>query len=172
MISLLDEQQKRLYLANKAISYGRGGISLVSRISGMSGTTITKAIGELNNDDKIDGKTRRSGGGRKFVASNYPGIEEKISKIVDGKAYGDPMRMLSYTIESLRKIQTELEKQSICLGRVRIGKILGAMGYSKQANQKLMQIDEPHPGRNAQFEYLNPYTESANFLCHKGLQQK
>jgi hypothetical protein len=46
------------------------------------------------------------------------------------------------------------------------------MDYSKQANLKLMQIDEPHPDRNTQFEYLNPYTESANFLCHKGLQQK
>jgi hypothetical protein len=90
----------------------------------MSGTTITKAGDELNNDDKIDGKTRRSGGGRKFVTSNYPDIEEKISKIVDGKTYGDPMRMLSYTIESLRKIQTELEKESIFLGHVRIGKIL------------------------------------------------
>ena len=58
MIPLLDERQKRLYLANEAMSYGRGGISLVSRISGMSRTTITKAVGEQNNDDTIDGKTR------------------------------------------------------------------------------------------------------------------
>jgi hypothetical protein len=48
MIPLLDERQKRLYLANEAMSYGRGGISLVSRISGMSRTTITKAVDELN----------------------------------------------------------------------------------------------------------------------------
>jgi hypothetical protein len=58
----LDERQKRLCLANGAISYGRGGISLVSRVSGMSRTTTTKAVGELNNDDKIDGNIRRSGG--------------------------------------------------------------------------------------------------------------
>jgi hypothetical protein len=32
MMPLLDERQKRLYLANEAIPYGRGGISLVSRI--------------------------------------------------------------------------------------------------------------------------------------------
>ena len=51
MIPLLDERQKRLYLANEAMSYGRGGISLVSRISGMSRTTITKAVNELNNND-------------------------------------------------------------------------------------------------------------------------
>ncbi|MDR0645387.1 MAG: ISAzo13 family transposase, partial [Treponema sp.] len=59
MMPLLDERQKRLYLANEALSYGRGGISLVNRISGMSRTTITKAIGELNNGETIDGKTRR-----------------------------------------------------------------------------------------------------------------
>jgi hypothetical protein len=162
MIPLLDERQKRLYLANEAISYGRGGISLVSRISGMSRTTITKAVDELNNDNTIDGRTRRSGGGRKFVESNYPGIEEKIRKIIDGKTYGDPMRVLSYTTESLRKIQMELEKDRIVVGHVIIGKILNAMGYSKQINQKMLQTGEPHPNRNAQFEYIN--TTAAAFL--------
>ena len=155
MMPLLDERQKRLYLANEAMSYGRGGISVVSRISGMSRTTITKAVGELNNDDTIDGKTRRNGGGRKFVESHYPDIEKKIRTIIDGKTYGDPMRVLSYTTESLRKIQTELEKDRIFVGYVTIGKILGAMGYSKQINQKMLQTGEPHPDRNAQFEYIN-----------------
>jgi hypothetical protein len=162
MMPLLDERQKRLYLANEAISYGRGGISLVSRISGMSRTTITKAVDELNNSDTIDGKTRRSGGGRKFVESNYPDIGKKIRKIIDGKTYGDPMRVLSYTTESLRKIQTELEKDGVFVGHVAIGKILDAMGYSKQVNQKMLQVGEPHLDRNAQFEYIN--ASAAAFL--------
>jgi hypothetical protein len=135
---------------------------LVSRISGISETTITKAGSELNNGDKIDGKKRRSDSGRKFAASNYPDIKEKISKIVDGKTYGDPMQVLSYITESLKKIQPELEKESLFVGHVRIGKILGTMGYSKKANQKLLQIDEPHPDRNAQFEYIN--ATAATFL--------
>jgi hypothetical protein len=155
MLPLLDERQKRLFLANEAISYGRGGISLVSRISGMSRTTITKAVDELNNDDKIDGKTRRSGGGAKYKEAYYPDVEEKIRRIIDGKTYGDPMRVLSHTTESLRKIQAELEKENIVVGHVTIGKILEAMGYSKQINQKLLQVDEPHPDRNAQFEHIN-----------------
>ncbi|MDR1902119.1 MAG: ISAzo13 family transposase, partial [Treponema sp.] len=60
------------------MSYGRGGVSLVSRVSGMSRTAITKAVDELNNNDKIDGKTRRSGGGRTYAEANHPDIEEKI----------------------------------------------------------------------------------------------
>ncbi|MDR0453336.1 MAG: hypothetical protein LBH05_00835 [Deferribacteraceae bacterium] len=74
MIPLLDERQRRLYLANEAISCGRGGISLISRISGMSRTTITKAVEELNSNDKIDGNVRRSGGGRNYIESKYPDI--------------------------------------------------------------------------------------------------
>jgi hypothetical protein len=155
MMPLLDERQKRLYLANEAISYGRGGISLVSRICGMSRTTITKAVGELSGGDKIDGKIRRSGGGRKCVESNYPDIEKKIRTLIDGKTYGDPMRVLSYTTESLRKIQADLKKDRIFVGHVTIGKILEVMGYSKQINQKMLQAGEPHPDRNAQFEYIN-----------------
>lgn len=155
MLPVLDERQKRLFLANEAISYGRGGISLASRISGMSRTTITKAVEELKKGEQIDGKTRRSGGGRKMVEKNHPSIEEKIRKILDGKTYGDPMRVLSYTTESLRKIQSELAKDNIDIGHVTVGKILDAMGYSKQANQKMLQLGEPNPNRNDQFEYMN-----------------
>jgi hypothetical protein len=155
MMPLLDERQKRLYLANEALSHGRGGISLVSRLSGMSRTTVTKAIGEPNSGAKIDGEIRRSGGGPNFVESNYPDIEDKIRGIIGGKTYGDPMRVLSYPTESLRKIQSELGKGGVDVGHVTIGKILDAMGYSKQANQKMLQVGDPHPDRNAQFEYIN-----------------
>jgi hypothetical protein len=128
----------------------------------MSRTTITKAVEELNSSEKIEGKTRRSGGGPKYKEAYYPDIEEKIRRIIDGKTYGDPMRVLSYTTESLRKIQVELETHGIPVGHVTIGKILGAMGYSKQVNQKLLQVSEPHPDRNAQFEHIND--TSAKFL--------
>jgi hypothetical protein len=36
-----------------------------------------------------------------------------------------------------------------------VGKIIESMGYSKQANQKRLQVGEPHPDRNAQFEHIN-----------------
>ena len=160
MLPKLNERQKRLFLANEAISYGRGGISLVSRISGMSRTTITKAVTELENDTQIDGEIRQSGGGRNMIEDNYPGIEDKIREIIDGKTYGDPMRVLSYTTESLRKIKFELEKSGINVGHVTVGKILDAMGYSKQINQKMLQVGEAHPDRNAQFEYINKTANS------------
>ena len=154
-LPILDERQRRLFLANEAISYGYGGISLVSRISGMSRTTITKAITELEDGVKMDGRIRQYGAGRNMVEDNYPDIEDTIHKIIDGKTYGDPMRLLSYTTESLRKIKQELEKSGIIVGHVTVGKILQSMGYSKQANQKMLQVGEVHPDRNEQFEHIN-----------------
>ena len=54
---------------------------------------------------------RKSGGGPKFTEEKYPEIEEKIRKLIDGTTYGDPERVLSYTTESLRKIEKELKSQ-------------------------------------------------------------
>ena len=155
MKPLLDEKQWRLYLANEAMSAGYGGVSEVSRIAGVSRTTITKGIEELKEKNTLDGRVRRIGGGPKYVEEKYPDIAEKIRKIVDGSTYGNPERVLSYTTESLRKIEAELESQGITVSYKTIGKILDSMDYSKQANQKMLQIGEPHPDRNAQFEHIN-----------------
>jgi hypothetical protein len=165
MLPLLDERQKRLFLANEAISYGRGGISLVSRISGMSRTTITKAVSELEGGGNMEGRIRQRGAGRNMVEDKYPAIEDTIGKIIDGKTYGDPMRVLSYTTESLRKIKRELEKSGILVGHVTVGKILNSMGYRKQANQKMLQVGPAHPDRNAQFEHIN---KTANGFLEAG----
>jgi hypothetical protein len=97
-------------------------------------------VNELEKGVQIDGKTRRSDGGRKSMKDHYPGMEDKIRRIIDGKTYVDPMRILSYTTESFRKIQSELEKYRIFVGYVIVSKILDAMGYSKQVNQKMLQL--------------------------------
>jgi hypothetical protein len=76
------------------------------------------------------------------------------------------MRVLPYTSESLRKIQTELEKGRIFTGRAAAGKIPGVMGYSKQINQKMPRSGKPHPDRNARFEYIN--ARAAAFLKQGG----
>jgi hypothetical protein len=122
MKSLLDERQWRLYLANEAMSAGYGGVSTVSKVTGVSRTTITKGIEELNQEKTIHGKIRKSGGGPKSLEEKYPNVKEKVRKIVDGSTYGNPERVLSYTTESLRKIEIELESQGIKVSDKTIGK--------------------------------------------------
>jgi hypothetical protein len=51
---------------------------------------------------------RKSGSGRNFAGNKCAGIEKEIRKLIDGSTYGNPERTLSYTAESLRKIEAEL----------------------------------------------------------------
>jgi hypothetical protein len=55
----------------------------------------------------------------------------------------------------LRKTERELKSRGINVSHETVGKILGSMGYSKQANQKMLQVGEAHPDRNAPFEHIN-----------------
>jgi transposase len=155
MLPYLNEAQKRLFLASEAIAYGRGGISETERISGVSRKTIRKGIAEIRSGKTPSERIRSGGGGRKSIETTHPNIEDEIRRLVDGSTYGDPERVLSYTTESLRKIENELKNRGIQIGRTAISKILNSMGYSKQTNQKMLQVGEPHPDRNAQFEHIN-----------------
>jgi hypothetical protein len=98
---------------------------------------------------------RSSGGGRKYVEEKHPNIEEEIRRLIEGSTYGNPERVLSYTTESLRKIERELKAKGINISHETIGKIFESMDYSKQSNQKMLQVGEAHPNRNAQFEHIN-----------------
>jgi len=70
VVPTLNEYQRRRYLSAEAKSLGRGGISLISRISGMSRQTLTEGVKELDTSDSImpNGRSRRPGGGRKSAA--------------------------------------------------------------------------------------------------------
>jgi hypothetical protein len=155
MLPQLNERQKRLFLASEALALGRGGIAEVIRHSGASRNTVKKGIVELKSGAVYDGKVRQSGGGPKFAEDKNPDIWDRIQSIVDSSTYGNPMRVLSYTTESLRKIERKLKNDGINVSHVTVGEILEAMGYSKQANQKMLQVGAVHPDRNAQFEHIN-----------------
>jgi len=65
MLPLLNEKQKRIYLASEAEAMGYGGISKVSRISGVSRRAISRGMKELKSEEmELDG-IRKEGGGRK-----------------------------------------------------------------------------------------------------------
>lgn len=62
----LDEKTKRLWCANEALALGRGGVTAVSKATGISRTTITTGIQELTGKKEAPReRMRRSGGVRK-----------------------------------------------------------------------------------------------------------
>jgi len=153
----LNEMQRRQYAATLAKAYGYGGATVVHGITGLSLNTITAGKKELESKNTLeDGRVRKPGGGPKWLEERYPNIENCIKDIIDGKTYGNPEKVLSWTTASLRSIQKTLEKEyNIKTSYVTVGAILQNMGYSKQVNQKMLQVGEPHPDRNAQFEFID-----------------
>ena len=63
---MLNEAQARWYVADKALDLGRGGVSRLARVTGMSRTTMTKAIAELR------GRTRL------IAAHEPPSLDEQV----------------------------------------------------------------------------------------------
>ena len=69
---LLDERNLRLYVAAEATVLGRGGISLVSKATGISRPTITTGCKDILDQTAKEGapsavvvRIRKKGGGRK-----------------------------------------------------------------------------------------------------------
>jgi hypothetical protein len=158
----LNEMQRRQYAATLANVYGYGGAIVVHEITGVSLNTIMAGKKELEcKNEQTPGRIRKKGGGPKFLEERYPDIEERIIEIIDGSTYGNPEKVLSWTTESLRSIQKKLsERYNISASYVTVGAILEALGYSKQANQKMLQVGEPHPDRNEQFEFIDKKTKA------------
>jgi len=136
MLPLLNERQKLLFLASEALSYGPGGISKVSHISGASRNTIKTGIKEHKTGTTTNNYTRKQGGGRHFIEENNPIIADKILEIIEPTTFGNPTKILSYTTESLRKISNKLTTQGLKVSHTTIGKILHQEGIANKPIKK------------------------------------
>lgn len=164
----LNEKQKRLFLGIIASEIGHGGIAFVKSVSGVARQTIVNGADEAGldpvhdeaNDQIMTDRIRKPGAGRKPLTEKYPDLHEKIQSLIDKDTYGDPEKPLVWTTWSVRKIA---EKLLECFGYnihfTSVGKELEAMGYSRQQNQKMCQIGNQHPYRDAQFRYINDTAE-------------
>ena len=158
VLSTLNEAQARWFVADKALDLGRGGISRLSRVTGMSRTTITKAIGEVRGrgalKPRAQGRVRREGGGRKLVEESDPEVKKLIIGIVEETTAGDPQSPLRWTSKSTRTIAEELARRGHSIDAVTVGRCLNDLGYSLQANVKTREGPQ-HAKRDKQFRYIS-----------------
>jgi len=156
MLPLLDEKQKRIFLALEANALGRGGVKLIHEISGVSQTTIIRGKKELENGEtEAKDRIRKPGGGRKKITEKYADIKDEIERIVADTTYGNPENPLAWTTKSLRNLKECLEEKGYEIKHDTVGKILKELGYSLQQNQKMQQMGEPHPDRDEQFRFIS-----------------
>lgn len=155
ILPLLTERQKRLYLSIEAEHFGYGGITKVSKLSGVSRVVITKGKKELQETKKIAvEKSRKNGGGRKKVIDKHPEIKAELNKIIEPHTRGEPESPLLWTSKSLRKISEELKNRGYSISYRVVGDILKSEGFSLQANRKTDE-GKCHPDRNEQFQYIH-----------------
>lgn len=81
MLSQFNEKQQRLYAASEALRRGFGGISEVSRETGISRVTITFGIKQLRLGVIQDGRIRKVGAGRKLL-SHRQGVYNKSHECI------------------------------------------------------------------------------------------
>jgi hypothetical protein len=158
VLGTLNEYQARLFVADKALDQGRGGISRLAELTGMSRTTITKAAGELNSRKKLviaeRGQVREAGGGRKKVEEADPGLRVQLERILEETSAGDPMSALRWTNKSAEAMAAELTRQGHPVSDKTVARCLRKMGYSMQLNQKTREGPQ-HRNRDRQFRYIN-----------------
>jgi transposase len=151
----LNERTRRLLAASEALTIGRGGISAVSRATGLSRQVISDGIKELQEGEKANRRRiRRKGGGRKSTVSKEPSLRQDLERLVEPVTRGDPESPLRWTSKSVRKLAKELQRMGHQVSYQLVSELLHALGYSLQANRKTREGGE-HPDRDAQFEHLN-----------------
>ena len=160
----LDERRRREFLAEGAVKFGYGAISLLSRRTGVAISTIRRGIEELSmppmEDDMDDTRIRRTGAGRPSIETVYPNITGEVHELLDDETYGSPEGG-KWASCSLRGISRELSKRGILAEKSTVQRIVKGLGYSRQRNRKMEQVGRPSPDRNNQFEFIQSETKDA-----------
>ena len=164
---------RRLVAAAEAKAAGYGGVSLVSRATGVSRRAITVGLEELKNPGlgsgsrRITARVRKIGGGRKKATAQDVTLLSDLERLIEPLTRGDPESPLRWTCKSLRKLAGELVAEGHEVSHRLVGELLEELGYSLQANRKT-QEGSAHPDRNAQFEFINRRTPEGIGLGQSG----
>lgn len=161
LVPVMTERSKRLWAATEALAIGRGGISAVSRATGIHRNTIAKGMGDLELPEALAAeRIRREGGGRKRSSVVDPTLLEDLERLIDPVTRGDPQLPLRWTCKSVRKLSAQLVDKGHRVSHTVVAALLHELGYSLQANRKVRE-GKDHSDRNGQFEKIN------RKVCHR-----
>jgi hypothetical protein len=160
---VLDERGRRRFAAAEALAAGRGGVMVVSQVTGLARSTINRGLLELRGEaqpEAASGRVRRAGGGRRSLVAKDPTLLADLKGLVEPATRGDPMAPLLWTARSLRNLAAGLGALGHRIGHNVVADLLREMGYSLQGNRKTLE-GSSHPDRDAQFDYINAQMKAA-----------
>ena len=158
---IFNEKQQRILSGCISKAYGYGGDKIVASAFGLDPRTVSSGRTSLEkgNLDISQERIRQEGGGRKSVKTQQPEILKVVEELVSNSTYGSPEKVLLWTNLSLRDISEELKRRGYTASKDLVGRLLEELGYSKQVNQKHMQVGKEHPGRDEIFRRINKAIE-------------
>jgi hypothetical protein len=138
ILPLLSEKEQRILLGSDAEVFGYGGVTLVSKLSGVARPTIISGRKELNKEIETaePSKVRKTGGGRKKETEKQKGLEEALSLLMEPITRGHPESVLMWTCVSTRHLALSLQAKGYQVSYKIVGRLLSTMGYSLQSNVK------------------------------------
>ena len=84
MAPVLNEQSRRRFVALEARALGRGGVSMMARLSGLARSTIYHGLSDIrDNVSASPGRVRKKGGGRKAKAEQDPTLVVDLKRLVE-----------------------------------------------------------------------------------------
>ncbi|MGF1525903.1 MAG: ISAzo13 family transposase [Candidatus Competibacterales bacterium] len=150
----LDEHLRRRIAAAEAMAIGYGGVSVVSRETGLSRGAIALGCEELKHPEKVDKtRIRRKGGGRKQAIVKDPTLKQDLEALIE-PLESPEKSPLRWTCKSVRVLASELNAMNHTISHNRIADLLHEMGYTLRANQKTL-MGASQANREAQFHYIN-----------------
>jgi hypothetical protein len=149
-----DERGRRVFAASEARAAGRGGLAVVSQITGLARSTIGRGLKDLDAAPPARGRVRREGGGPRPLTERDPTLLADLERLIEPVTLGDPERPLLWVSKSMDKLARALADMGHTISPNSVRKLLTKLGFSRQFNRK---ADEGanHPDRDAQFEHIN-----------------
>jgi hypothetical protein len=160
LVEWFDEATLRIWAAAEARSLGRGGVSVVAKVTGLSRTTIYAGLAQIEAKGKSKAAAERSsrrirspGGGRKKLTDKDPSLLRDLEALVEPMTRGDPQSPLRWTCKSTTRLAAELNRGGARVSQRSVCDLLAELDYSLQATRKTREGAQ-HPDRDAQFAHI------------------
>jgi len=150
----LNELQSRVVAGGMAVALGRGGQARVVEASGMSSSTVYKAVSQVRAGIEPSDRQRAVGGGDRPAVDKQPGLAEALDELMHPSTRGTPMSNLRWTLKSTYELSRDLHGSGYRASAELVRRLLHQMGYSLQAPAKQNE-GTSHPDRDGQFRYIN-----------------
>jgi len=155
-----------LWAATEAEAIGRGGITVVAAVTGLSRVTIRVGVREIQESRQQlaaktlePGRLRAKGGGRKSLEASDKTLAQDLEFLVNPATRGDPMSPLRWTSKSTGNLAAALRQRGHKVSWKTVARMLAARGYSLQANRKTKE-GEIHQYRDRQFNHISEQTRA------------